>query len=369
MPLRDVGKYISFTALVWAIADVAGPLLGGAFSQYVTWRWCFYINLCISPISLVITAIVGIPNPKIDKARLKHLDVPGALTLIGGTTCFLLAISWGGNNFPWDDSRVIGCFVGGFALLATFIVWENWAEDPLVPPMFWRKRAIVSIFASEFFYGVNLLGMMYYVPQFFQLVYGDSATMSGVALLPMMLGLAVGNPFAGWLTSKHGWTLANALVGAALVVLSSGLITRWGIGTSRAESVIELIILGIGQGAVMEGLLVGSHFRVEPMHIGLVTGMVIFMQTVGDIFGIAIFSSVYQNELRTALSNLALTAKERGQILADVQTIRELLSGDLLKSVVAVYANSLQNGWWWLFACSLASLLSAVCAIQWKKTA
>ncbi|EAW12275.1 MFS transporter/fungal specific transcription factor domain-containing protein [Aspergillus clavatus NRRL 1] len=264
VPLRDIGKYISFTGLVWAIADVAGPLLGGAFSQYVTWRWCFYINLCISPISLIITLFfLRLPTPKVDKERIKNFDILGSITLIGGTICLLLAISWGGNNFPWNDGRVIGCFVGGLVLLGLFMVWEHWAKDPLMPPVFLQSRALVAIFFAEFFYGANLLGMMYYVPQYFQLVYGDSATMSGVALLPMMLGLAVGNPIAGWVTSKYGLTLANAWVGSALTVLISGLITRWNPGTSRAEAVIELIIIGIGQGAVMEGLLVGSQFLVH----------------------------------------------------------------------------------------------------------
>ncbi|KAI9044182.1 MDR family MFS transporter [Aspergillus affinis] len=369
VPLRDVGKYISFTGLVWAIADVAGPLLGGAFSQYVTWRWCFYINLCISPISLLITIFfLRLPTPKFDKERIKNFDILGTMTLIGGTTCLLMAISWAGNNFPWADSRVIGCFVGGFVLLVLFVVWEHFAKDPLMPPSFLHKPAIIAIFIAEFFYGANLLGMMYYVPQFFQLVYGDSATISGVALLPMMLGLAIGNPVAGWVTSKWGLTLTNAWVGAGLTTLASGLITRWHAGTSRGEAIVELIIIGIGQGAVMEGLLVGSQFLVEPMHIGLITGMVIFLQTVGDMFGIAIYAALYQNKLRSNLAQLtaALTSEQIGVILADVQKVKDEFSGELYHTIIEVYAKSLQNGWWWLFACAAALLISSCCAKQRK---
>lgn len=333
----------------------------------MTWRWCFYINLCISPISLIITIVfLRIPTPKVDKERIKNFDIIGTITLIGGATCLLLAISWGGNNFPWNDARVIGCFVGGFALLVIFMVWEQWAKDPLMPPVFLKSRAIVAIFFAEFFYGANLLGMMYYVPQFFQLVYGDSATMSGVALLPMMLGLAIGNPIAGWVTSKYGLSLANAWVGAALTVLISGLITRWSAGTSRAEAVVELIILGIGQGAVMEGLLVGSQFSVQPIHIGLITGLVIFVQTVGDIFGIAIYAALYQNVLRSNLHHLSLTTEQIGVILADVQKVKTEFSGEMYRSIIDVYSKSLQNGWWWLFACSAALLISSGCAKQRK---
>lgn len=367
MPIRDVGKYISFTAFVWAIADVAGPLLGGAFSQYVTWRWCFYINLCISPISLLITLIfLPLPSPKIELSRFKKFDYLGTLTLIGGATCLLLAISWGGNEFPWNNSRVIGCFIGGGVLVIVFGVLEHFVADPLMHPSFLRNRTVVAIFVAEFFYGCNLLGMMYYVPQFFQLVYGDSATLSGVGLLPMMLGLGIGNPIAGWVSSKYGLNLANAWLGSALLVLISGLITRWNVGTSRAEAVIELIILGVGQGAVMEGLLVGAQASVEPMHIGMVTGLVIFFQIVGNIFGIAVFAAVYQNELRSKLGHLALSASQVTTILGNVQLVKSEFSGQVRDAIVEVYSHSMKNGWWWLFACAAALLISSACAKQHK---
>ncbi|KAF7134198.1 hypothetical protein CNMCM5793_005926 [Aspergillus hiratsukae] len=368
VPLRDVGKYISFTGLVWAIADIAGPLLGGAFSQYIRHLALVLLHQPVHlPNQSHYHSLVS-PHSDLQDRQGAHenFDILGTITLVGGTTCLLLAISWGGNNFPWDDSRVIGCFVGGLVSLVVFMVWEHWAKDPFMPPVFLRSRAIVAIFFAEFFYGANLLGMMYYVPQFFQLVYGDSATISGVALLPMMLGLAIGNPVAGWVTSKYGLSLANTWVGSALTVLISGLITRWSAGTSRAEAIVELIILGIGQGAVMEGLLVGSQFSVQPMHIGMITGLVIFVQTVGDIFGIAIYAAVYQNVLRTNLHHLSLTAQQIRVILADVQKVKMQFTGELHQSIIEVYAKSLQNGWWWLFACAVGLSISSACAKQRK---
>lgn len=398
VPLRDVGKYISFTGLIWAIADVAGPLLGGAFSQYVeleflitpffrvdipchfdsiltsghsryvTWRWCFYINLCISPISLIITLLVlKLPSPKVNFIeKAKTFDYIGTIAMVGGTTCLLLGISWGGNQFPWNSDKVIGCLVGGAALIVVFLILEHYVKDPLLPPSFLRNRSVLAIFFAEFFYGANLLGMMYYVPQFFQLVFGDSATISGVGLLPLMLGLAIGNPIAGWVTSKYGISLANAWVGAALEVLASGLLTRWNQNTSRAEAVIELIILGIGQGATMEGMLITSQVSVAPMLIGVVTGLVIFMMTVGDIFGIAIFAALYQNELRDKLSQLSLTPTQITTILTDVQQIKTDFTGSLKSQIIETYASSLQNGWWLMFACAAALLISTLCAKQHK---
>ncbi|PGH13506.1 hypothetical protein AJ79_03636 [Helicocarpus griseus UAMH5409] len=370
VPLQHAGKYISFTGLVWAIADVAGPLLGGAFSQYATWRWCFYINLCISPISLAITLLVlKLPEPKTNMAeKSKGYDYGGTLALVGGTTMILLGISWGGVNFAWKSGQVIGTLIGGVVLLVVFVIVEHFVKDPLLPPSFLRRRAIVAMFFAEFFYGANLLGMMYYVPQFFQLVFGDSAVISGVGLLPLMLGLAVGNPIAGFITSKWGISLANAWVGAALEVLASGLITRWNAGTSRTEAVIELIILGVGQGAAMEGLLISSQAAVTPMLIGAITGLVIFMQTVGDIFGIAIFAALYQNQLRSTLGKLDLSQMQISSILHDITGIRTAYSGQLKTDIISSYADSLKTGWWLMFACAAALLISSAFGKQHKFT-
>ncbi|OCL10091.1 MFS general substrate transporter [Glonium stellatum] len=369
VPLKDVGKYLSITGLIWVLADVAGPLLGGAFSQYVTWRWCFYINLCISPISLVI-GIFALKLPKPPRSQLKalflQLDYLGVLVLVGGTVCILLGVSWGGNTFAWRDSRVVGCLVGGFVLLALFLLIERRVKDPVIDPSLFRNHTVLAITAAEFFYGANLIGLMYYVPQFFQLVFGDSATLSGVGLLPMMLGLGIGNPIAAFITSRYEISLVNAQVGAALQVLASGLMTRWNAHTSRAEAVVLLIILGMGQGAAMSGLLLTAQVATTPDLVGIVTGLAIFVQTVGDIFGVALFAAVYINQLRASLSDLALSPGQIEEVLQDVQSIRHSYSPGLQAQIVNTYATSMRNGWWLMFACAGALLLLALLARQHK---
>jgi len=186
--LQEVGKFLSITGIVWALADVAGPLLGGAFSQYATWRWCFWINLIICPISFAIVLIsLKLPNQTRNvKKGLIGFDWIGTILVSGATVALVLGLQWGGNTFPWKDGRVIGTLVGGFAMFAAFVVAEHYAKDPLVFPSMLKSRTLLAIFAAEFVYGMTLLGCMYYVPQFFQLVFNDSATMSGVGLLPMV---------------------------------------------------------------------------------------------------------------------------------------------------------------------------------------
>lgn len=300
------------------------------------------------------------------KEKALNFDYLGSITLVGGTTALLLAISWGGNSFPWAHQNVLGCLIGGIALVVLFVVIQHFVKDPLLPPSFLRSRAIVAIFLAEFFYGANLLGMMYYVPQFFQLVFGDSATIAGVGLLPMMLGLGVGNPVAAWITSKYGISLANAIVGAALEVLISALMTRWNADTSRAEAVVLLILLGVGQGAVMSGLLLSAQVSVEPLQIGLVTGLVIFMQTVGDIFGIAFFAAVYVNELKSFLSRINISPEQIEKLLQNVQSVKTGYSPEIQTRIIEIYADSLKNGWWLMFACAAACLICSCCAKQHK---
>lgn len=370
VPLRDVGKYLATTALVWAIADVAGPLLGGIFSQYVTWRWCFYINLCISPISLIVTLIyLRLPAPKVALSeKLKNLDYIGILTMPGGTTCLLLALQWGGNTFPWSDGRVIGCFVGAVALFAVFLVnIFKFAKDPLLPAYFFTNRTILAINAAEFCFGANLVGMMYYVPQFFQIIFGDNAVISGVGLIPMMVGLLIGNPIAAQITSKKGKSKINVIWGGLIMILMCGLITRWNMHTSRAEAVVLLVFLGIGQGAVFSGLLLTAQVAVPPQEIGVATGLVIFAQTVGDIFGVAVFASLYINKLHPALLRIpGLTASDVRNISQDIHFIRKDFTGQTQQLIIDAHARALQNGWWLMFAFAAAVVLFSLLAKQNK---
>ncbi|KAI0837754.1 putative efflux pump antibiotic resistance protein [Hypoxylon sp. FL0890] len=366
--LQDVGKFLSITGIVWALADVAGPLLGGVFAQYATWRWCFWINLIISPISFVIVffALRAPAATSNLKEKIVSFDYLGTIAIAGGTTSLILGLSWGGNVYPWANSKVIGTIVGGVALLVTFGVVEHFVKDPLVFPSIFKRRTTLTILGAEFFYGMVLLGTMYYLPQFFQLVFGDSATLSGIGLLPMMFGLLIGNPIAAFVTSKKGVSLINAIVGAGLEILACGLMTRWNSDTSRAEAVLVPLVLGIGQGAAMSGMLLSAQAAVAPMEIGIVTGACLFIQAVGDSFGIAIFAAVFVNELSRNLQTLGLSPAQLTEVLSDVRTIREDFHGEQMASIVRVYAESLQNGWWLMFASAAACFICLCCSKQHK---
>ncbi|RYP73572.1 hypothetical protein DL769_004187 [Monosporascus sp. CRB-8-3] len=227
-----------------------------------------------------------------------------------------------------------------------------------------KGRTLMAIFGAEFFYGMVLLGSIYYLPQFFQLVFGETTTLSGVGLLPVMLGLMVGNPAAGFITSKKSISLLNAIVGATLQVLGLGLMTRWTADTRRAEAIIVPFLMGTGQGAIISGLLLSAQVAVKPAEIGAVTGLCIFVQCVGNTFGMALFAAVYVDRLSESFAQLGLAAQKVAHVLADVQGIRSLFSPDVVERTVDVYANGMQNGLWLLFA---ASWMCFICAWLGKR--
>ncbi|RYP62947.1 hypothetical protein DL771_009511 [Monosporascus sp. 5C6A] len=349
------------TALDFNIVATAVPIISSEFQDYSNSQWlgtAFLITFAlIQPIFFILgSALCGWSSNMDMLIWSRAVQGIGAGGIYGQTN--------GGNAWPWRSGHVIGTMVGGGVMLVLFIAAERFAKFPLVDLSMFKGRTLIAIFGAEFFYGMVLLGSMYYPPQFFQLVFGDTATLSGVGLLPMMLGLMVGNPAAGFITSKKGISLLNAIVGAALQVPGLGLTTRWTAETTRAEAIIVPFFMGIGQGAIMSGLLLSAQVAVKPAQIGVVTGLCIFVQCVGNTFGIALFATVYVNRLSESLAQLGLEAQEVAHVLADVQAIRSLFSPDVVERIVDVYANNMRNGWWLLFA---ASCMCFICACLGKQ--
>ncbi|PMD49998.1 MFS general substrate transporter [Hyaloscypha bicolor E] len=332
VPLRDAGKYISAILATWAVADVAGPLLGGSFAEYVTWRWCFWINLCIGPICLLISVLVlKLPPPQMTwNEKFKSMDFLGSVLLIG-------------------------TIVGGLAGFAVFTVVEHHSKVALFPLPLLRNRTAVVLCIGQFFYGANLLGLIYNLPQFFQLVSDNSPTLSGVRLLPLMLGIATGGPIAGWITSRFGKSRINAIVGSGALILGTGLLTLWDAQTPRAVAAVEMFTIGAAQAALMSGLLLTAQVAVPQDHLAAVTGLSIFMQSTGDTFGITAFAAIFVNHLERGLTNsgLGLSPSEIEDILRQPESQRALLSEQALPIFLETCSDAMRGGWWFLFGCAV----------------
>lgn len=301
-------------------------------------------------------ALFYLPEPPISKAsvsegcrKIRQFDYLGILCLTAGIVCVMLAAASGGTMSPWVTNHAVGLAIAGLAFFAALFFIEPLVPDPLLRPFLFRNRDLLVIVVAVFFYGSNLVGTMYYVPQFFQIVLQDNAMISSVSTLPMMLGGALGTAASLFITSRFGACLNIARFGAALQALASGLMVRWGTDTSRAETTMVLALLGLGQGSAMIGLLRSAQVSSGQMPPGTVSRLFMLVQAAGHTFGVALFAALYVNKLRSSLYSLVPNINET---LADISSDKVAYGTDVRQRILDAYGSSMRSGWWLLFACA-----------------
>ncbi|OZJ05907.1 hypothetical protein BZG36_01177 [Bifiguratus adelaidae] len=309
--MRDRGKFQGMIGATFGVSSVVGPLLGGAFADLPTskggWRWCFYVNLPVGAITIAVCILYLRLRPVTGDpvAKFKRIDYFGTFLLVGGVVCILLAVSFGGNTYPWDSAAVIASFVVGGVVLIAFIIWEiKYAREPVVAPHLFRQRTPLAIFVAQFFFGMSFFGAIYYLPIYFQIVRGDSATTSGLELLPFLLGLVMFSILSGITVSKTGRYRAFIWAGTAILTVGGALMRLLSADSNRGEQIGYLLVAGVGCGCCMQTLTIAAQTSVHYKDIAIITSLGNFFRTVGGVFGIAISASVFNNSLSTNLANV-----------------------------------------------------------------
>ncbi|GIK04535.1 hypothetical protein Aspvir_008618 [Aspergillus viridinutans] len=376
VPLPKRPLVFGMFGMVWGIASIAGPLLGGAFTDGVSWRWCFYINLPIGGISIaVILFVLRLPDknefsgtPILE--RIRQLDLIGASLLIPAIICLLLALQWGGNKYPWNNSRIIGLFIG-FGLMAILFAFSQvkMADKATLPPRLFKNRSVLAATLFCLFFGGAFFVLVYYLPIFFQSVKGSSAMKSGIQLLPLMLATVVSSVVIGGAVTAVGYYTPFLIVSTAIASIGAGLITMYEIDISTGKWIGYQIVLGAGVGAGFQIPMTAVQTVLPAEDIPIGTAAVMFFQTLGGALFIAVAQSVFQNGLITGLGKYAPAVDPAAIVKAGATEMRHVLAGldqsDQLTGVIKAYMSGLRDS----YRVSLALVVVAFAAsllMEWK---
>jgi EmrB/QacA subfamily drug resistance transporter len=359
VPPRERGRYQGYMGGVFAFASVVGPLLGGFLTQHASWRWVFYVNLPVGALALSVIAVVLQHSTE---RRQHRIDYEGAVALAAGAGLITLALTWGGTQYPWGSPEVIACFLVGFLAVVAFAFIERRAQEPLIPLRLFRGSIFTTTSLMAFLVGMAMFGALVYLPLFFQVVHEVTPTRSGLWLLPLMAGLLAASIVSGRAISKLGRYRAFPIAGAVLIAAGMWLLSRIGVPTAYVFIAGGMAVLGVGLGLVMPVLVLAVQNAVDPRDMGTATAASTFFRSVGGVFGVAIFGSIFANRLgywlpRDLPASVHLDPQQAGKLLHSSPAKLAQLPPAVHRGLIDAFSSSLHTVFLWAVPFGIAAFL------------
>ncbi|KAJ5967097.1 hypothetical protein N7501_003345 [Penicillium viridicatum] len=369
IPLHKRPMYIGLMGSTFGLASIAGPLVGGAFTDRVTWRWCFYINLPIGGFTLAIVLfflrVPQITNSDTLTRQLIRLDPLGTLAFLPAIVCFLLALQWGGNDYPWSSGQIIALFVVSGVLIIAFAIIQVWRqEDATIPPRIIRQR---SVFFGSIFtlcIGGGMISMLYTLALWFQAIRGTTAVHAGINTIPMVLSLVVGSILSGAMISRLGYYVPFMYLSSVLMSVGSGLITTFTPSTGHPHWIGYQVLYGLGIGFGMQQPSMAAQTVLQWKDVSTGVAIMFFMQSLGGAIFNSIGQALFTNYIGAHLAEVPDLDWQKAMATGAAE-LASVIPEDKLPQVLEIYNTGLRRAFIVVLTVSCLAILPAL-GMEWR---